>query len=155
MFLESAGNVRSRLTIQRESTWVRRLLHARSFGTLRMGLALALLLTSTLQSFVAQAHIHVPSSAAPGGGYVVFYTSTQPSTASDVIDNAAKRTRGDSSSTCPLCQVLAFNGAPLAHSAHAVLAPVLLHSTVAIDRVPPTSIAAVSYSWTGRGPPLE
>jgi hypothetical protein len=120
-----------------------------------MGLALALLLTSTLQSFVAQAHIHVPSPAAPGGGYVVFYSSVQPSTAPDVIDNVAKRTRGDSSSTCPLCQVLAFGGAPLAHSAHAVLAPVLLRSIIAIDRVPLTSIAAVSYSWTGRGPPLE
>ena len=141
--------------MQRESTWVRRVLHAHSFARLRLGLALALLLTSTLQSFVAQAHIHIPSPVAPGGGYVVFFTSAQPATASDLIDNAAKRTRGDSSSTCPLCQLLAFNGAPLAHSAHAVLAPVLLHSMAAIDRVPLTSIAAVSYSWTGRGPPLE
>ena len=147
--------MRRRLTAQRESTLVRRLLHARSFATLRMGLALVLLLTSTLQSFAAQAHIHVPSSAAPGGGYVVFYGSAQPSTTSDVIDNVAKRTRGDSSATCPLCQVLAFSGAPLAHSAHAVLAPVLLRSIVVIDRVPVTFIAAVSYSWTGRGPPLE
>lgn len=153
MLLEPAANVRSRLKAQRESTWGRRLLYARSFATLRMGLAFALLLTTTLQSFVAQAHIHVPAPAAPGGGYVVFYTSAQPATASDVIDRAAKRTRGDSSSTCPLCQVLAFSGAPLAHSAHAVLAPVLPHSMVAIDRVPLTSIAAVSYSWTGRGPP--
>jgi hypothetical protein len=126
-----------------------------SFWQLRTVLALCLLFTSTLQSFVAQAHIHVPPHAAPGSATLSFDGAVQPSSLPGDSDEPSKRTRGDNSSTCPLCQALAFSGAPLAHSAHAVLAPVLLRSIVAIERVPITSISAVSYSWTGRGPPLE
>ena len=126
-----------------------------SFWQLRTVLALCLLFTSTLQSFVAQAHIHVPPHSASGGAALSFDGALQPSNLPGDSDEPSKRTRGDNSSTCPLCQALAFSGAPLAHSAHAVLAPVLLRSIVAIERVPITSISAVSYSWTGRGPPLE
>jgi hypothetical protein len=126
-----------------------------SFWQLRTVLALCLLFTSTLQSFVAQAHIHVPPHTATGGSALSYDGAAQPSSLPGDSDEPSKRTRGDNNSTCPLCQALAFGGAPLAHSAHAVIAPVLLRSIVAIDRVPITSISAVSYSWTGRGPPLE
>lgn len=125
------------------------------FWQLRTVLALCLLFTSTVQSFVAQAHIHVPPHSAPGGTALSYDGPAQPSNLPGDSDEPSKRTRGDTDSTCPLCQALAFSGAPLAHSAHAVIAPVVLRSIVAIDRVPITSISAVSYNWTGRGPPLE
>ena len=139
----------------RRSGWMVRLRRAVSSSQLRTALALCVLFTSTFQSFVAQAHIHVPSRSATGSAYVVLDAFAQPSAVAGDTDERAKQSRGDPSSTCPLCQALAFSGAPLAHSAHAVIAPVVLRSIVLIDRVPLTSISAVSYHWTGRGPPLE
>jgi hypothetical protein len=139
----------------RRGHWATRLRRAVSSSQLRTALALCVLLTSTLQGFVAQAHIHAPPHTATGGATLSYDGAAQPSSLPVDSDGPSKHTRGDNSSTCPLCQALAFSGAPLAHSAHAVLAPVLLRSIVAIDRVPISSISAVSYSWTGRGPPLE
>jgi hypothetical protein len=91
-----------------------------SFWQLRTVLALCLLFTSTLQSFVAQAHIHVPPHSAPGSAALSFDGPLQPSNLPGDSDEPSKRTRGDNSSTCPLCQALAFSGAPLSHSAHAI-----------------------------------
>ncbi|HZF16540.1 MAG TPA: hypothetical protein VE046_11400 [Steroidobacteraceae bacterium] len=132
-----------------------RFFHAASFARQRTVLALALLLTSTLQGFVAQAHIHVPARAASGFAVVAADVAPAGATAPADSDEQGKRQRGDPSSTCPLCQAHSLGGAPLAQCAPASFIPVLASSIVPVDREPAIVIAAISYHWTGRGPPLE
>jgi hypothetical protein len=126
-----------------------------SFAQQRTALALVLLLASTLQGFVAQAHIHVPARATSGIAFVAAQAAAAGSIAPDDGDEQGKRSRGDPTSTCPLCQAHSLGGAPLAQCASASFVPVLASSIVPVDREPVIVIAAVSYHWTGRGPPLE
>lgn len=132
-----------------------RFFHAASFARQRTALALALLLASTLQAFVAQAHIHVPARTTSGAAFVSADTAAAGAIAPDDGDEQGKRPRGDPTSTCPLCQAHSLGGAPLAQCAPASFVPMLASSIVPVDREPAIVIAAVSYNWTGRGPPLE
>jgi hypothetical protein len=120
---------------------------------LRATLALLLLLTSTLQTVVAQAHIHVPVPASSQATYVSADSNPLATPAPADNEDRSKRSHGDPSSTCPLCQAHSLGGAPLAQCAPSSFVPTFATSMVPVSREPVFVTAAVSYHWTGRGPP--
>jgi hypothetical protein len=109
---------------------------------LRLRLTLICLIACTLQSFVAQTHVHVAAqsvvsaaSAAPSGGDSLPHRGGGPDT------------------HCPLCQVAAHGGgAPLLASVISI-SPQAAGSLLAVESASIGFIAAVSYSWQSRGPP--
>ena len=137
-------------------------------------LVLLCLLASTFQGYVAQTHIHaagVPTvRAAWAGG------STTDAGAIDVdaarglaaADSRAaidsqnggtdgrernSHSRGENPAACPFCQAVAQGGTALA-SVFTVLATLSQSGLVLLVLAVFTGcIAAVSYSWQGRGPP--
>jgi len=117
----------------------------------RIGLTLACLLSFTGETFLAQAHLHSRNAA----------SVTQSASASADQPDAGrakqqpnKSTGSDESSRCPLCQFLLLGSAALLPSFFAPAATALAVSIAFVDQASPSSIAAVSYSWQSRGPPL-
>jgi len=127
------------------------------------------LLASTFQGYVAQTHVHASGMptvrAAWAGGAAAGAAALDVDAARGLAaadnQNAGKdgrernspHSRGENPAACPFCQAVAQGGTALA-PVFTALAPlaqsglVLLVLAVCIG-----SIAAVSYSWQGRGPP--
>jgi len=125
----------------------------RGTSRLRSSLTLLCLFAFLIQSFVVQTHVHAPSEDTSTAA-----SNSQPHTplgftASD--RDTPKHPAGDGSRThCPLCEVaLHGGGVPLPGYSLSVL--VLVAKTVTgVEHITPFSMAAVSYSWRCRGPPL-
>jgi hypothetical protein len=121
----------------------------------RLWLTLLCLVASTVQGSFAQVHFHAAAGQAfVAGARVSSYgpgLSVQRHSLEQPL-NHANTTRD--SAACPLCQVLLVGGglpiAPFEVFARASAA----HSQVTFEQVPACLIAAVSYDWTSRGPPL-
>ena len=102
------------------------------------------------QGVLAQSHVHFRFSRPPTAAGVVVAVAIAPN------DNGSpdQDSPGEPSS-CALCQVLASGAAPLGHSFDLTLALASLGRDFSRSVSEPTSVSAVSYSWTSRGPPLR
>lgn len=116
-------------------------------------LLLCCLLTSTLQVYVAQTHIHIPPYVARA---IAGHSGIDAiAAATDDRDGPLNPLPGtERIHICPLCQAAAHGSALLAPSHTEVPISCAVGSVVPLDIVPLVSIAAVSYNWQGRGPPL-
>ncbi len=121
---------------------------------LRLRLTLLCLLTSTLQTFIAQTHFHVPAGlAAPVAG-VAGELAGDPAIPLSGKGDPSRQHGRDHESSCPLCQIVLHGGAaPLPATIFSVLLPARTW-VVRIEQASFGFIAAVSYSWQSRGPPL-
>ena len=125
----------------------------RSPSRLRIAATLLCLLACTVQSFVAQTHVHVTRSQAPASaGYGVDADALALPSGAD--EDSAKHVRRDGPGSCALCQMVLHGGAALA-PAFALFLPLpsAIHFAPAEQSLPAT-IVAVSFSWQGRAPPL-
>jgi hypothetical protein len=109
----------------------------------RLSLTLLCLVASTFQSSLALIHVHTAS------------PQTFVSSALQSPDQAPDHTNTTrENAACPLCQILlaggGLPGAPFEVSAREVA----LRAHVLLDQVSASCIAAVSYAWQSRGPPL-
>ncbi len=122
---------------------------------LRTTLTLLCLLACTIQSFVAQTHVHARTE--PAGAAVASIAEGYPEASAPAheSDRDIPKRAGDNYSHCPLCQiVLHGGGVPLL--THAFFLPQLVAKTVWTAEQPTlSSIASVSYNWQSRGPPLS
>ena len=127
----------------------------RRHSRLRLAATLLCLLACTLQSFVAQTHVHVLRSKAQASDAHQFAaTAAIAADFLDADDSLPKHGTRDGASTCPLCQIVLHGGA--------APAPVFVLSVpvpVAIigprhERATPGALVAVSFNWQGRAPPL-
>jgi hypothetical protein len=127
----------------------------RARSRLRITATLLCLLACTVQSFVAQTHVHGLRSHAPASeGYYAGTGSGPVSLAAASDEDSSKHTRRDGSSSCPLCQIVLHGGAAPA-PAFALSLP--LPTTISVapaEQAPPRTLVAVSFSWQGRAPPL-
>jgi hypothetical protein len=138
---------------------------ARKFGSprWRFGLTLLCLLVFTAQSTVAQAHVHSATRSEAGTSFTrvvsaSLATDVAKASASDLSPDLSKgtparRAHDTDSGFCPLCQFLLLSGAALLPTFSTPLPSAAAVSFVSVDQASPHSIAAVSYSWQGRGPP--
>jgi len=127
----------------------------RSPSRLRIAATLLCLLACTVQSFVAQTHVHVTRSQAPASaGYGVDADADALALPSGADEDSAKHVRRDGPGSCALCQMVLHGGAALA-PAFALFLPLpsAIHFAPAEQSLPAT-IVAVSFSWQGRAPPL-
>jgi hypothetical protein len=110
------------------------------------------LLSFTVQSALASAHLHISAYGRSTNGVAsALFTTDLGSTAGQ--SDLAKRTSSTGDGNCPLCQFLMLGGAALHTALSAALAPVESPSFVVADQTFAHFVAAVSYSWQGRGPP--
>jgi hypothetical protein len=123
---------------------------------LRLAATLLCLLACTLQSFVAQTHVHVRPSEAPGSAAYSQYTiyADAGSLASTSDDGSAKHSGREGSSPCPLCQIALHGGAAPAPTFALSLPLPIAISVERYEQAPSSALAAVSFSWQGRAPPL-
>jgi hypothetical protein len=127
----------------------------RAHSRLRVAAVLLCLLACTLQSFVAQTHVHSrPSQTPDSAGYHAGALSDTASPLSIPDDDYPKHGRRDSSTSCPLCQIVLHGGAAPAPTFASSL-PVLAATSLApLEQAPAGAVVAVSFSWQGRAPPL-
>ena len=127
------------------------LLRARSQW--RVTATLLCLLACTVQSFVAQTHVHARQDFLPGAaGYVADVDGAIPQ--SDDDGPGKHPGRGDTSS-CPLCQIVLHGGAaPVPAIYVGILTLQAAASVAADDQVPLGTSVAISFNWQGRAPPL-
>jgi hypothetical protein len=113
---------------------------------LRLTATLLCLLACTVQSFVAQTHVHARG-AQPGtaAAYVA--------DAGSAGDESNKHQGGNDTTSCPLCQIVLHGGAAPAPAFVVGLAPQASTSVEPADRVPAGTTVSVSYSWQSRAPP--
>ena len=118
----------------------------------RLVLTLLCLLACTIQSFVAQTHVHVQTEPADAAVASIVAGHPEAGAPAHESDRDIPKRDGDN---CPLCQiVLHGGGVPLL--THAFFLPQLVAKTVWTDEQPAlSSIASVSYNWQSRGPPLS
>lgn len=121
---------------------------------LRLAATLLCLLACTLQSFVAQTHVHRARAGAPAGysADVFLDQALLALTADD--DDSPRHNRRDGSSTCPLCQIVLHGGAAPAPAFALFLSSLRAASVAPAEEVPPGPSVAVSFNWQGRAPPL-
>jgi hypothetical protein len=109
------------------------------------------LLTSTFQGYVAQTHVHIPAYVAHAG------------IGATIVDVTGRTPGGEGPSSplptdrfhfCPLCQAASLGAALLAPEHSSMLPTSPACSVAPLGTTTRVSIAAVSYSWQGRGPPL-
>jgi hypothetical protein len=126
----------------------------RAPSRLRIAATLLCLLACTVQSFVAQTHVHASRSQAPvSAGYSAAADSAAASLpASD--EDSSKHTRRDGSSSCPLCQIVLHGGVALSPTFALSLHVPTTAPLAPTEQAPPSAIVAVSFSWQGRAPPL-
>jgi len=116
------------------------------------------LLALAIQSFVVQAHIHLPQ----GGIQTASLAAPAKNVATQSILLAAGRTAatpgdkypiGGDPPSCPLCQAVAHSGQFLQSTAALAAIPssVSVHFIIFSEALP--SFFAVSHSWQGRAPP--
>jgi hypothetical protein len=127
----------------------------RRHSRLRVAATLLCLLACTLQSFVAQTHVHVRGSQAPlSAAYDAFDVAADAgwAVASDSDQGSPKH--GGREAPCPLCQIVLHGGAaPAPTFAFALPLPI----AIAVDeseQAPSGALVAVSFNWQGRAPPL-
>jgi len=128
----------------------------RARSRLKTVATLLVLLTCTLQGFIAQTHVHAdraqPSSLSHYIGDAGNALAAAPSADDD--DSSNHNRRDGSSSSCILCQIVLHGGAaPVPAFALSLPAPVTI-SVAAPEQTPPASLVAVSFSWQGLAPPL-
>jgi hypothetical protein len=127
----------------------------RAHSRLRIAATLLCLLACTVQSFVAQTHVHVAHSQAPASAdYNVEADSDAASLPSTGDDDSAKHVRRDGSASCALCQIVLHGGAaPAPAFALFLPLPTAIHFAP-FEQALPGTVVAVSFSWQGRAPPL-
>jgi Protein of unknown function (DUF2946) len=134
----------------------------RAPSRLRVTAILLCLLACTVQSFVAQTHVHALT-ALPGAaiGYAADATSadtatvdTGSGTALQFGEDSGKHPGGGDSTSCPLCQIVLHGGAAPAPVFLVGLIEQSSASVAPADPVPRGLRVAVSYNWQGRAPPL-
>jgi len=127
----------------------------RSPSRLRIAATLLCLLACTVQSFVAQTHVHVTRSQAPASaGYGVDADADALALPSGADEDSAKHVRRDGPGPCALCQMVLHGGAgPAPAFALFLPLPSAIHFAPA-EQSSPATIVAVSFSWQGRAPPL-
>lgn len=108
---------------------------------MRLAITLFALLAFTLQSYVAQTHIHGTNWNAAS----TFDAGKAP--------QPGKAPSGDDQNTCPICQVIAHAGQFITPSATAIILPALVAFYVAVDRDTPSAARDTSHSWNSRAPP--
>jgi len=110
----------------------------------RVTAILLCLLACTVQSFVAQTHVHARKDVLSGvAGYVV------------PDDDSGKHSGRSSDTSCPLCQIVLHGGAapaPAIYVGNLTLQAAAI--AAADDQVPLGTSIAVSFNWQGRAPPL-
>jgi hypothetical protein len=116
-------------------------------SNLRASLTLLLMFAAAAQGVLAQAHVHFRFARTAADLGVAVATAPNDNGSPD------QDSPGDPSS-CALCQVLASGAAPLGHSFDLALALATLGRDSSRSVSEPTSVSAVSYIWTSRGPPL-
>jgi hypothetical protein len=108
------------------------------------------LLACTLQSFVAQTHVH----SGVREGYHAGALSGPAFSLSIPDEDPPKHGRRDAPTSCLLCQIVLHGGAAAALT-FALFLPVLAATSLApAEQAPPGGVVAVSFSWQGRAPPL-
>jgi hypothetical protein len=125
---------------------------------LRVAATWLCLLACTLQSFVAQTHVHVPGAQAPlsaasydrlDAGAAALWTA-----ADSDEDDSPKHGGREGSSPCPLCQIVLHGGAAPAPSfAFSLPLPIAIAVTEH-EQTPSGAFVAISFNWQGRAPPL-
>jgi hypothetical protein len=130
----------------------------RRHSRLRVAATLLCLLACTLQSFVAQTHVHPPGTRAPlsASAYDRYDVGAQAGwTASDPDeDDSPKHNGREGSFHCQLCQIVLHCGAaPAPTFAFALPLPIAIAVTEH-EQTPSGAFVAVSFNWQGRAPPL-
>lgn len=129
----------------------------RRHSRLRLAATLLCLLACTLQSFVAQTHVHVLRSKAHVS---TAYDAQQLAAAAvvpdffDADDGSSKHGTRDGSSICPLCQIVLHGGAALTPVFALSLPVPVAIAGPRYERAPCGALVAVSFNWQGRAPPL-
>ena len=120
----------------------------------RTAVTLLCLLACTLQSFVAQTHVHVRKSPAPAslGQSIVQLDAAAADSIPD--EDFPKHGRRDGPSSCPLCQIVLHGGAAPAPTFALPLPVAIAISVAPYQHELPSARVAVSFSWHGRAPPL-
>ena len=108
----------------------------------RVALALLCLGAFVFDGVVAQAHVHTARSDA----------ATQPLVTPD--KSPARKTGSDDGSRCALCQFLLTGSAALVPSPLPIPATAAPSFWVCLHHPSPHVVAAISFSWRSRGPPL-
>ncbi|HEY2032670.1 MAG TPA: DUF2946 family protein [Rhizomicrobium sp.] len=118
----------------------------------RLLLTLFCLLAFSLQSYIAQTHIHVPGTTDPGISAPV--SSHTPVSADVKKQSEHKQLPGnDDTSSCPFCQTVLHAGAFLTPSLLVLFLPDTWAIAGAALVVAPHHERAPSHAWHSRGPP--
>jgi len=118
-------------------------------SSFRAILALWLIVATAAQGVLAQGHVHFRYQHVPSAAGIFLASAAGPNDG-----GAPDSDSRDGSSTCALCQVLAFGAAPLGHSFDVALALQRVGLARSRGADAPIFVSAVSYIWTSRGPPL-
>lgn len=109
----------------------------------RYALALLMLATLSLQTFVTQTHIHIGNFAVTAG-FSVDRNAGTPGKPSPL----------DSESTnCLFCQEMLHSGQFITPSAAALILPSAIASIIPIALEVPHFVGAIPHGWQGRAPP--
>jgi hypothetical protein len=120
-----AGEIRRRKTAWRSVTWL-------------------VLLAFTLQTFIAQTHIHGALQA------------TAVATSGKVVASASPRHKSpieNDTTACPLCQAVLHAGAFFASAAPLLLLPIVWAEGAIPFLIATTARCACAHSWQSRAPP--
>ena len=109
----------------------------------RVALALLCLCAFVFDGVVAQAHVHTARNSD---------AATQHLVAPD--KSPARKTGSDDGARCALCQFLVAGSAALVPSHLPIPATAAPSFWISLDHPSPHVVAAVSFSWRSRGPPL-
>jgi hypothetical protein len=107
------------------------------------------MLAAMAQGVIAQAHVHFRFERSVAAAAALGYASATPDERGTPDGRA-----GDDPSTCALCQALAAGAAPLAPGLHYASPLAAFPYAARVESARPEFVAAVSYIWTSRGPPL-
>jgi len=118
----------------------------------RLLLTLFCLLAFSLQSYIAQTHIHTPGTTDPGISALV---SSHGPVSADVKKQGdhKKIPANDDSANCPLCQAVLHAGAFLTPALLVLLMPDARAAIGPVLVVVPHREGAPSHAWHSRGPP--
>jgi hypothetical protein len=108
----------------------------------RFLVTLLVLLTFSLQTYIAQTHIHLKP-----GTFAGQMAGKKPAPDKFPTDSDP--------ANCPICQELMHTGAFVTPSAAALLAPTASVSIIAIVTVLPAVTGLSSHAWRSRAPPVH
>jgi len=127
----------------------------RAHSRFRLVATLLCLLACTLQSFVAQTHVHVRRAEAPTTAGYVGIVQVDAGLPADSDEGSPKHNGRDGTTTCPLCQIVLHGGAAPVPAFSLPLALPAAISVARTEQVPLGAIVAGSFNWQGRAPPLS